>query len=111
MKLGFVLSILATVGVFAADLLLLGVPAFRNGWATLALFAVPLGLLLLVGAGKERTRLAVAAWLVLLAGAGGYVAMRLAYGNVSGTPAVSEGSKAPNFTLKDQEGRAQSLDG
>lgn len=108
-KLGFVLSILATVGVFVADLLLLGVPAFRNGWWTLAFFAAPLGLAILSGSWKERVRLGVAAWLVLVAGLAGYVAMRVGYGNVSGTPAVAAGAKAPDFTLKDQDGRDASL--
>jgi hypothetical protein len=100
----YVLAILATAGVWVADLLLLDLPAFRNGWWTLALFAFPAALLVLAKGGKERLKVGIAAWILCPAGAGGYVATRLFTGDVAGTPAVRTGDKAPNFRAKDQDG-------
>ena len=108
-KLSLALTIVATLGVWAADYFLLGVPAFRNGWATLPLFLVPF-LLLVLGWGAEKAgKLAAAAWIVFVLGAGGYVAMRLFTGGIDGKPEVVVGSRAPNFTLKNQEGKDVSL--
>ncbi len=101
----YVLSILATAGVWAADLLLLGLPAFREGWWTLALFAFPLALIVLASGGKERLKTGVAAWVVLVLGAGGYVSVRLFTGAIEGAPAVREGDKAPDFRALDPEGK------
>jgi len=78
-----VLVILATVGVFVADTLLLGVPAFRNGWWTLSFFAFPAALLALAWGGEGKKGLRIAAWLVFLAGLGGWIGLR----NVGRSPA------------------------
>ncbi len=107
----YALAMAATLGVFAADLLLLGVPAVREGWWTLAFFALPASCLVLARGAKERTRLQVAAVALLVLGVAGYVAMRLGTGNVSGTPSVRVGERAPGFSLKDAEGREAGLDG
>ena len=108
-KLALVLGLVSTLGVWVADLLLLGVPAFRNGWATLPLFLVPL-LLLILGLGAEKAgKLAAAAWIVFLLGAGGYVAMRTLYGNIETQPELRAGLRAPHFTLKNQDGALVSL--
>jgi len=109
-RLLYVLSIPATVGVWVADTLLQGVPAVREGWWTLAFFAFPAALLVLALGAKERTKLQVAAWTVLLLGLGGYVAFRLTFGKIEGTPAVAVGEQAPGFALRDAEGREVSLD-
>src|SRR5688500_16769589 len=108
-KTALVLGLVSTLGVWVADLLLLGVPAFRNGWATLPLFLVPL-VFLLLGLGAEKAgRLAASAWIVFLLGAGGYAAMRTWYGNIETRPELRAGLRAPNFALKDQDGRYLSL--
>ena len=108
-KTALVLGLLATPGVWVADVLLLTVPVFRNGWATLPLFLAPL-LLVLLGKGAEKAgKLAATAWVVLLLGGGGWIAMRVFWGGVEGTPAVASGDRAPNFTLKNQDGRDASL--
>ena len=108
-KAALVLGLLATPGVWAADFLLLGVPAFRNGWATLPLFLVPF-LLLVLGWGAEKAgKLAAAAWIVFVLGAGGYPALRLLTGNIGDKLELQAGTRAPNFTLKDQEGKDVSL--
>lgn len=99
------LSIVATLGVWVADMLLLSVPAFRNGWWTLTLFAFPAALLALAWGGEGKRGLKVAAWLVFLLGVGGWSALRTLTGNVEGTPAVAVGDRAPDFMLKDQEGK------
>jgi len=108
-KLALVLGLVSTLGVWVADLLLLGVPAFRNGWATLPLFLVPL-LLLILGLGAEKAgKLAASAWIVFIVGAGGYVAMRTLYGNIETQPELRAGLRAPHFTLKNQDGALVSL--
>lgn len=108
-KAALVLGLLATPGVWVADTLLLAVPAFRNGWAGLALFLAPL-LLLFLGRGAEKAgKLAATAWIVFLLGAGAWVGMRAFWGGVEGTPAVATGDRAPHFTLPDAEGRPVSL--
>jgi len=99
-----VLAILATVGVFVADTLLLGVPAFRNGWWTLTFFAFPAALLALGWGGEGKKGLRVAAWLVLLAGVGGWIGLR-SIGKIVGSPTVAVGERAPDFMLKDQDGK------
>ena len=108
-KLALVLGLVATAGVWVADTLLLGVPAFRNGWATLPLFLVPF-LLLVLGWGAEKAgKLAAAAWIVFVLGAGGYPALRLLTGKIEGKVELQAGMRAPNFTLKDQDGKDVSL--
>ena len=99
-----VLVILATIGVYVADILLLGVPAFRNGWWTLTFFAFPAALLALAWGGEEKKGLKVAAWLVFVVGLGGWTALRFT-GTIEGKPAVAVGDLAPNFMLKDQDGK------
>jgi len=99
-----VLVILATVGVLVADTLLLGVPAFRNGWWTLSFFAFPAALLALAWGGEGKKGLKVAAWLIFLAGLGGWIGLRNV-GKIPGTAAVAVGERAPDFMLKDQDGK------
>ena len=99
-----VLAILATIGVIAADILLLSVPAFRNGWWTLSLFAFPAALLALAWGGEGKKGLRVAAWLVFLAVLGGWIGFRFV-GKIPGTPGVAVGDRAPDFMLKDQNGK------
>jgi hypothetical protein len=99
-----VLGILATVGVLVADTLLLGVPAFRNGWWTLSFFAFPAALLALAWGGEGKKGLRVAAWLVFLAGLGGWIGLRNV-GKIPGTASVAVGERAPDFMLKDQDGK------
>jgi hypothetical protein len=107
-KAPYVLAILATFGVGIADLALLGVPAFRNGWWTMALFAVPAAFLGIGRRGAGAIRFW--AWAVFLAGLLGYPALRLwAFRVPQDPPAVSVGSRAPDFTLPDAEGRPVSL--
>ncbi len=101
----YFLAILATAGVWVADLFLLGLPAFRNGWWTLALFALPAAFLVLASGGKERLKMGIAAWILFVVGLGAYPAVRLFTGNIEGTPAVRTGEKAPNFKAKDQDGK------
>ena len=106
-RAALVSATLATLGVYVADLLLLGVPAFRNGWWTLPLFLVPLALLL-AGRG-EPGRLAVGAWALFLVAAAAYPALRLLVGVYPGEVELKAGARAPNFTLKDQDGNEVSL--
>jgi hypothetical protein len=74
---------------------------------TLPLFLVPFALLL---AGKGGPgKLMAGAWIVFLLGAGGYPAMRLLAGKVPGEVELKVGYRAPNFTLKDQDGKDVSL--
>lgn len=101
----YVLALLATLGVWTADLLLLELPSFRNGWWTLALFAFPAALLVLAKGGKERLKSGIAAWIVFALSLGGYPAVRLFHGNIEGTPAVRVDDKAPNFRAKDPAGK------
>jgi hypothetical protein len=99
-----VLAILATVGVFVADVMLLSVPAFRNGWWTLTFFAFPAALLALGWGDEGKKGLQVAAWLVFVVGLGGWIGLRFA-GTIPGTPGVVVGDRAPDFMLKDQDGK------
>jgi hypothetical protein len=99
------LSIAATIGVWVADVLLLSVPAFRNGWWTLTFFAIPAALLALAWGGEGKKGLKIAAWIVFVAGLGGWIALRTLTGNIEGKPAVAVGDRAPDFMLKDQDGK------
>lgn len=101
----YLLAILATAGVWVADLFLLELPSFRNGWWTLALFAFPAALLVLASGGKERLKTGIAAWIIAVLGLGGYVSVRLFVGNVQGAPAVRAGDLAPNFMAKGKDGK------
>lgn len=103
-QLALVLSILATIGVLVADLLLLSVPAFRNGWWTLAFFAFPAALLALSWGGEGLKKLRIGAWIFFLAALGGWIAAR-SVPRFEGTPAVAVGDLAPNFMLRDQDGK------
>lgn len=105
-QLALVLTILGTAGAWVADLLLLSVPAFRNGWWTLSLFAFPAALLVLAWGGEENRKLRVAAALVFIVGLGGWIALRFT-GKVPSEPppAVAVGDRAPDFMLKDQDGK------
>jgi hypothetical protein len=108
-RTALVLALLATLGVYVADLLLLGVPAFRNGWWTLPLFLVPF-VLLLAGRGAENSgKLAAGAWILFGAALAAYPALRLFVGIYPEAVELKAGMRAPNFTLKDQEGRDASL--
>jgi len=99
-----VLAILATIGVWVADVVLLSVPAFRNGWWTLTFFAFPAALLAMACGGEAKKGLRVAAWLVFVVGLGGWVGLRFVGKIPDSTPAVAVGDRAPNFKLKDQNG-------
>lgn len=101
----YFLAIVATAGVWLADMLLLGIPSFREGWWTLALFALPAAFLVLASGGKERLKMGIAAWILCVLGTGGYVAFRLFTGNIAGAPAVRTGEAAPNFKATDQAGK------
>ena len=103
-QLALVLAILATIGVWVADVLLLSVPAFRNGWWTLTFFAFPAALLAAAWGGGEKKALKIGAWTVFLLGLGGWIALRT-IPKVDGTPAVAVGDRAPDFMLKDQDGK------
>lgn len=103
-KLLFWVSIAATPGAWIADLLLLGVPAFRNGWWSLLFFAAPLAALVLAW-GPQKGKLGPAAAAVFALGLGGWIASRTLFLNITGTPAVAVGEKAPDFTLKDPDGK------
>ena len=104
-----VLAIAATLGALAADFALLDRPLVRNGWLTLAFFAVPLGLLLASRGEKGSRKLEIAAWSVLVLGSGAWIAARLLVGKVDGIPHVAVGGKAPDFTLEDADGARRSL--
>ncbi len=108
-KLSLALTIVTTFGVWVADFLLLGVPVFRNGWATLPLFLVPLLFLLLAKGAEKAGKLAAAAWIVFVLGAGGWIALRTLSGNISGKLELQAGMRAPHFTLKNQDGKDVSL--
>lgn len=98
------LAILSTIGAWIADLLLLSVPVFRNGWWPLAFFALPLALLALAWGGEENKKLRIASWIIFAVGLSGWIALR-ATGRIDGTPAVAVGDRAPDFMLKDQDGK------
>lgn len=100
-----VLAILTTLGAWAADALLLGVPLFRNTWLPMVFFLVPLLLLVAAKGVEGRNKLRAAAWIVFVLGAGGYVAVRGLVGKLEGSPAVAVGDFAPNFMLKDADGK------
>jgi hypothetical protein len=104
-QLLLVFAILATFGVWVADVLLLSVPAFRNGWWTLSFFAFPAALLALSWGGEGNRKLRIAACVVFIAGLGGWIALRTLTGNIEGKPAVAVGDRAPDFMLKDQDGK------
>jgi len=103
-QLALVLAILSTVGVWIADILLLGVPAFRNGWWTLSFFAFPAALLALAWGGDGLRGLKIGAWTVFVLGLGGWIALRT-IPKIEGTPSVAVGDRAPDFMLKDQDGK------
>jgi len=103
-QLALVLSILATIGVCVADVLLLSVPAFRNGWWTLAFFSFPAALLALAWGGEGQKGLKIGAWVFFFAVLGGWTALRTVP-KIDGTPSVAVGDLAPNFMLKDQDGK------
>jgi peroxiredoxin len=103
-QVALVLSILATIGVCIADLLLLPVPVFRNGWWTLAFFAFPAALLALAWGGDGNRKLRIGAWIFFVAVLGGWIAIRTVP-KFEGTPSVAVGDLAPNFMLKDQDGK------
>ena len=99
-----VLAILSTIGAWVADALLLSTPAFRNGWWSLAFFIVPALMLGLAWGAEGRKGLKAAAWLVFLAGLGGWIGLRFV-GKIGGTPSVAVGDRAPDFMLKNQDGK------
>lgn len=99
-----VLAILATIGAWVADVLLLSVPAFRNGWWSLTFFAFPAAMLALAWGAEGKKGLKIAAWMIFLAGLGGWVTLRFV-GKIGGTPAVAVGDRAPDFMLQDQDGK------
>ncbi len=99
-----VLAILGTIAVLVADVLLLSVPAFRNGWWTLTFFAFPLAFLALGWGGELKKALRVGAWLFFVLALGGWIALRT-LPTIPGTPAVAVGDRAPDFMLKDQDGK------
>jgi peroxiredoxin len=108
-QLALVLAILGTAGAWIADVLLLSVPAFRNGWWTLAIFAFPAALLVLGWGGEENKRLRIAATIVFVVGLAGWIGLRFAGGIPDSAAAVAVGDRAPNFTLKNQDGKNVSL--
>lgn len=99
-----VLAIAGTIGAWVADVLLLSVPAFRNGWWTLTFFAFPAAMLTLAWGVEGRKGLRIAAWLVFIAGLGGWAALRFAGKIDLPAPAVAVGDRAPDFMLRDQNG-------
>jgi peroxiredoxin len=105
-QLALVLAILGTAGAWVADLLLLSVPAFRNGWWTLSLFAFPAALLVLSWGGEENRKLRIAAILIFVVGLGGWIGLRFT-GKIptDPPPAVAVGDRAPDFMLKNQHGK------
>jgi peroxiredoxin len=104
-QLALVLTILGTAGAWVADVILLSVPAFRNGWWTLAIFAIPAALLALAWGGEENKKLRIAAAVVFVVGLGGWLAIRFT-GTIPNTPpAVAVGDRAPDFMLKNQDGK------
>jgi peroxiredoxin len=104
-QLALVLAILGTAGAWVADLLLLGVPAFRNGWWTLALFALPAALIALAWGGEENKKLRVGAAIFFVVLLGGWIGLRVGGKLPAAAPAVAVGDRAPDFMLKDQDGK------
>ena len=105
-QLALVLAILGTAGAWVADVLLLSVPAFRNGWWTLSIFAFPAAMLVLAWGGEEHRKLRIAAALIFVVGVGGWIALRFS-GKIptEPPPAVAVGDRAPDFMLKSQDGK------
>jgi peroxiredoxin len=103
-QFALVVSILATVGAVVADYLLLSVPSFRNGWWSLTFFAFPGALLVLAWGGEGQKKLRIAAWAFFVLVLAGWIALRTVP-KFEGTPAVAVGDLAPNFMLKDQDGK------
>jgi peroxiredoxin len=99
-----VLAILATLGAWIADALLLSMPAFRNGWWSLTFFIVPALMLGLAWGAEGKKGLKAAAWLVFLAGLSGWIVLRVT-GKIEGAPSVAVGDRAPDFMLKNQDGK------
>lgn len=104
-QLALFLAIVLTLGAWVADVLLLSVPAFRNGWWTLAFFAFPAALLVLGWGGDEHKKMRLAAAIVLVVGLGGWIALRFTGGIPVAPAAVAVGDRAPDFMLKNQEGK------
>jgi len=104
-QLALVLAILGTAGAWVADLLLLTVPDFRNGWWTLSIFAFPAALVVLGWGGEENKKLRIAAAAVFVLGLGGWIGLRFAGGIPSAPAAVAVGDRAPDFMLKNQDGK------
>jgi hypothetical protein len=104
-QLALVLAILGTAGAWVADLLLLSVPAFRNGWWTLSLFAFPAALIVLAWGGEENKKLRVAAAAVFVVGLAGWIGLRFTGKLPNTPPAVAVGDRAPDFMLKNQDGK------
>ena len=104
-QLTLVLAILGTAGAWVADILLLSVPAFRNGWWALSIFAFPAALLVLSWGGEENKKLRIAAVIVFLVGLGGWIVLRFTGQIPNIPPAVAVGDRAPYFTLKNQSGQ------
>lgn len=104
-QLALVLAILGTAGAWVADVLLLSSPAFRNGWWTLAFFAVPAALLALAWGGEENKNLRVGAAVVFILGLGAWIGLRFTGRLPERLAAVAVGSRAPDFELKNQDGK------
>ena len=103
-KLLFGLSISTTIGAWLADTFLQQFPAIRNGWWSVSFFAIPLAALVLAW-NPEKGKLGWGAAAVFVLGFGGYLGYRAFYGHVAGSPSVAVGEKAPDFTLKDADGK------
>jgi len=108
-KVFFVLAMVGTLGAWLTDLVLLDLPAIRNGWWSLLFFLVPAGFLALAWSRDRKGKLGAAAPLVVVLGVAGYVSGRTVFGGIHGTPAVSVGQKAPDFELKNQDGQSVAL--
>jgi len=104
-QLALVLAILGTAGAWVADLLLLSVPAFRNGWWTLALFAFPAALIVLAWSGEENRKLRAGAAIFFVVLLGGWIGLRFSGKLPDAAPAVAVGDRAPDFILKNQDGK------
>lgn len=100
-----VLAIVAALGAWIADLWLLKVPAFRNGWASLAFFAVPFLLLAAARGVEGRKKLKAAAWTLSVLSLLAWPSLRLFTGGFSEKPGIAVGDLAPDFMFKDQDGK------
>ena len=103
-QLALVLAILGTAGAWVADILLLSVPAFRNGWWTLALFAFPAALIVLAWGGEENKKLRVGAAVFFVVLLGGWIGLRFSGKLPDTAPTVGVGDRAPDFILKNKDG-------